>query len=106
MLGAVATVLAPLSAAHILTSSAPFVAMMTTVMISVAAYGSLGRHVYLAASYSAMASQVDRLLALNVEGGLPDEKLVEAGEDLFSSEHRAWADRMAQQELPARRSAG
>jgi hypothetical protein len=105
-LGSVATALGAVSAAHIVNWVAPFVAMMTTVMTSVAAYGALGRQVYLAASYSEMASQVDRLVALNREGDLSDEKLVEAGEDLLSSEHRAWADRVALQEPRARRGAG
>jgi hypothetical protein len=104
-LGSVAAVLGVISAAHLVSWVAPFVAMITTVTTSVAAYGALGRQVYLAASYSAMVSQIDRLLALNNEGDLSDERLVEAAEDLLSSEHRAWADRVAQQEPRAKRGA-
>jgi hypothetical protein len=105
-LGSVAAALGVVSAAHLVSWIAPFVAMMTTVTTSVVAYGALGRQVYLAASYSAMASQIDRLAALNSEGDLPDDKLVEAGEDLLSSEHRGWADRVAQQGTQERRSTG
>jgi hypothetical protein len=96
-LGSVAAALGAVSAAHIVSWVAPFVAMMTTITISVTAYGALSRQLYLAASYSAMVGQIDRLIASNSDGILPDDKLVEAAEDLLSSEHRAWADRVAQQ---------
>jgi hypothetical protein len=96
-LGSLAAVLGAVSAAHIVNWVAPFVAMMTTITTSVTAFGALGRQVFLAASYSAMASQLNLLAALHRDGVIPDEKLVESGEDLLSSEHRAWADRMVQQ---------
>jgi SMODS and SLOG-associating 2TM effector domain 1/Protein of unknown function (DUF4231) len=102
VLGCLAAALGAVSAAHIVGWVAPFVAMMTTVTASVAAYSVLSRRVYLAASYSAMASQLQRLAALHRDGVLPDDKLVEAGEDLLTSEHRVWADRMVQQEPEAR----
>jgi len=100
--GLAAGALGAISAAHIVSWVAPFVGMMTTISASVAAYGALSRQVYLAASYSGMASQIDKLMALHDEGIIADDKLVEAGEDLLTSEHRAWADRVAQQE-PQRR---
>jgi hypothetical protein len=111
ILGSVTAALGAVSAAHLVDWVAPLIAMMTTITTSIAAYGALSRHTYLAASYSAMASQIDKLVALHKDGVLPDDKLVESGEDLLSSEHRAWADRVAQnrpearQRSPGRRAA-
>lgn len=103
-LGCLTAALGAVSAAHLVGWAAPLVAMVTTVTASFAAYGALGRQADLAASYSAMAGQLDRLAALNRDGDLPDDQLVEAGEDLLAAEHRAWADRVAQQGAQGRRS--
>ncbi len=91
-----AAALGVLSASELVSWIAPFVAAATTIAASVAAFGMVERHQFLAASYAGMAQQLDRLEALHREGALPDAELVAAGEDLLSSEHRAWADRTAQ----------
>lgn len=92
----IAAALGVLSAAELVSWVAPFVAAATTIAACVAALGMVDRHQFLAASYAGMAQQVDRLEALHRDGALSDAELVPAGEDLLSSEHRAWADRMAQ----------
>jgi hypothetical protein len=100
VLALAAAALGVLSASELGNWIAPFVAAVTTVGASVAALGMVDRQQFLATSYAGMAQQTDRLDALHREGALSDAELVPAGEDLMSSEHRAWADRMAQLRAP------
>jgi hypothetical protein len=95
-----AAALGVLSASELVSWVAPFVAAVTTVGASVAALGLVDRHQFLATSFAGMAQQIDRLEALHREQALSDAELIPAGEDLLSSEHRAWADRMAQLRVP------
>jgi hypothetical protein len=71
---------------------APWIAALTTIAASVAAYGLLERRQYLAASFSAMATSLVRLK--NVAGSMKPADLVTQVEDLLQSEHRAWTERM------------
>jgi hypothetical protein len=96
VLALAAAALGVLSASELVSWVAPFIAAVTTIGASVAALGMVDRHQFLAVSYAGMAQQLDRLETLHREGALSDAELIPAGEDLLSSEHRAWADRMAQ----------
>jgi hypothetical protein len=73
---------------------AAWIAALTTIAASVAAYGLLERRQYLAASFSAMATSLGRLR--NVAGNVKPTDLVTQVEDLLQSEHLAWTERMTQ----------
>jgi hypothetical protein len=71
---------------------APWIAALTTIAASVAAYGLLERRQYLAASFGAMATSLARLR--NVADDIKPADLVTQVEDLLQSEHLAWTERM------------
>jgi hypothetical protein len=71
---------------------APWIAALTTIAASLAAYGLLERRQYLAASFSAMATSLSRVQ--NVAGNVKAADLVTQVEDLLQSEHLAWTERM------------
>jgi hypothetical protein len=79
---------------------APWIGTLTTVAAAVAAYGLLDRRKYLATSYSAMKSSLERILerdsVLERDGpkAMSPAELVTATEDLLDSEHKAWFDQM------------
>jgi hypothetical protein len=73
---------------------APWIGTMTTVAAAVTAFGLLDRRRYLAASYSAMKSSLERILERDENNAMDLAKLVTATEDLLDSEHKAWLDQM------------
>jgi hypothetical protein len=71
---------------------APWIAALTTIATTVAAYGLMERRQYLAASYGAMATSLGRIKG--IAGSLSAKDFVAQAEDLLQSEHAAWTERM------------
>ena len=67
---------------------------MTTVAAAVTAFGLLDRRKYLAASYAAMKSSLERILERDRNKAMCLTELVTTTEDLLDSEHKAWLDQM------------
>jgi hypothetical protein len=82
---------------------APWIGAMTTIAASIAAYGLIDRRKYLIASYAAMQSSLEQILALDKGADIAD--LVATTEDLLEGEHKAWLPQMlAQQHQPRTKS--
>lgn len=73
---------------------APWIGAMTTMAAAVTAFGLLDRRTYLAASYAAMKSSLERILERDRNKVMILPQLVTATEDLLNSEHKAWLDQM------------
>ena len=77
------------------------IAALTTIAAAVTAYGLIDRRKYLAASYAAMATTLERMKERYAAGGISLQALVAAAEDLMESEHAAWIDQMTKTIRPA-----
>jgi len=74
---------------------APWIGVFVTLGAMVVAYGLMDRRQFLAASYGAMADALGRLAEdYGADGALDLSALVTATENLLSSEHAAWSERM------------
>jgi hypothetical protein len=77
------------------------IAALTTIAAAVTAYGLIDRRKYIAASYSAMKSNLERMKERFEAGDMSLQTLVATAEDLMESEHAAWIDQMAKTIRPA-----
>ena len=73
---------------------APWIGVMTTIMVAVMAYGLLDRRQYLAVSYGAMATRLSRIKEAFSEATVDLASLVTTTEDLLQGEHGAWSEQM------------
>jgi hypothetical protein len=80
---------------------AAWIGALTTFGAAVSAYGLAERQKYLAASYSAMKANLERLKERYGVGDVTLQSLVATAEDLMESEHAAWIDQMAKTIRPA-----
>jgi hypothetical protein len=86
VLGALGAIVAP--------SFAPWIGATTTIAAAIVAYGLLERRKYLVASYAAMQSSLEQIIALDKEIPMSLADLVTATEDLLNGEHKAWLPQM------------
>jgi SMODS and SLOG-associating 2TM effector domain 1 len=77
------------------------IAALTTIAAAVTAYGLIDRRKYLAASYAAIATNLERMKERYAAGDMSLQGLVAAAEDLMESEHAAWIDQMTKTIRPA-----
>lgn len=84
---------------------ASWIGVMTTIAATITAYGLLDRRQYLAATYSAMATQLSRISEVFSNGTVNFSALVNTAEDLLQGEHAAWTERMTQSIAASRKAA-
>jgi SMODS and SLOG-associating 2TM effector domain 1/Protein of unknown function (DUF4231) len=77
------------------------IAALTTIAAAITAYGLIDRRKYIAASYAAMKTNLERMKERYGAGGVTLQALVATAEDLMESEHAAWIDQMAKTIRPA-----
>ena len=90
----VATTVVSVAAAYYGAWLAVWVAVLTTFGAAISAYGLVDRRKYLAVSYAAMKSRLERLKERHAAGGMSLQGLVTAAEDIMEAEHSAWLDQM------------